>query len=315
MHILLATLVLLAAPARIGLYPLSLPDGQAQLADRLAAQIHEGASVLPGVRAFDLVPHSACAADEVACLAAAARHAQLDAMISAAVSASDAGYRFQLREASAAGALLHESRGEVRGGPLDLAGALEHGVCEMLGGAPCEGELAVTCTSCTTRTTAGRPSLPAGGVHVFVDGQDRGPLPMTLPIAVGRHVVRVGEAERRIRVSYARTARLTAEQRAGALALIDAADAAPAAPLEAVVATAEVVSRPRATAARVLVASGIALLASAGGVALYSNVVPSGSRSAAIAASALAATGAGAIVAGGLLVALTPSGIALHGEF
>ena len=299
MNILFATLFLFAAPARVGLYPLSLPDGQAQLADRLAAQIHEGASVLPGVRAFDLVPHSACAADEVACLAAAARHAQLDAMISAAVSASEAGYRFQLREVGAAGALLQEARGEVRGGPLDLAGALEHGVCELLGGAPCEGEVAVT----------------GSGPHVFIDGKDRGPLPVTLPIAVGRHVVRVGDAERRVRVSYARTARLTAGLRAGELALIDAADAASAAPLAAVVAAAPEVSQPRATAARVLLASGIALLATAGGVALYSNVAPSGSRSAAIAASALAATGAGAIVAGGLLVALTPSGVALRGEF
>ena len=313
----------LAAPGRIGLYPISLPDGQAQLGDRLAAQLHEGAAALPGVHAFDLVAHSACGADEAPCLAAAARHAGLEAMISAAVSASDSGYRFQLREVAADGALLRESRGEVRGGPLDLAGALEHGVCELLSAAPCEGELRV---SGEQRS----PALPeeVNSVHqnVVVDGQDRGPLPVTLRLPVGRHAVKVGDAERRVRVSYARTAHLTAAMRAGSLALLDAPGAfssvAPAAsaplassaPLAAVSAAAPI-PQPRATAARVLFGSGLALLASGAGVALYSGTPVGASTGAGLVAAALAATGAGAMVAGGLLVALTPSGAALHGEF
>lgn len=316
MRILLAVLLCsfpaLAAPGRIGLYPLSLPDGQAQLGDRLSAQLHEGAAVLPGVRAFDLVAHSACGADEAPCLAAAARHAGLEAMISAAVTASDSGYRFQLREVAADGALLHESRGEVRGGPLDLAGALEHGVCELLSAGPCEGELRVL-------GERRSPALPeeVNSVHqgVVVDGEDRGALPVTLRLPIGRHLVQVGDAERRVRIAYDRTALLTAAMRAGSLALLDApAPPASAAPLAAVSAAAPA-PQPRATAARLLFGSGLALLVAGAGVALYSGTSAGAQTHAGLAAAALAATGAGATLAGGLLLALTPSGAALHGEF
>jgi hypothetical protein len=300
------------APGRIGLYPLSLPDGQEQLEGRLAAQIHDGASALPGVRAFDLVPHSACGADEAPCLAAAARQAGLEAMISAGVVATESGYRFQLREVAADGAMLRQSRGAVRGGPLDLAGALEHGVCELLGAAPCEGELQVA---------AEEVSPGAAALRVFVDGKDRGSLPAMVRLPVGRHAVKVGEAEQRVPISYARTVRLTAALRAGSLALLDDSPAssfvAPvAAPVPlAAVSAAPPVSQPRAMAARVLFGSGLALLAAGAGAAVYSGTAAGSRGNAGLAAAALAATGAGAMLAGGLLVALTPSGAALRGEF
>jgi hypothetical protein len=302
----------LGGPGRIGLYPLSLPDGQEQLEGRLAAQIHEGAAALPGVRAFDLVAHSACGADEPPCLAAAARHAGLEAMISASVAASESGYRFRLREVAADGTMLRESRGEVRGGPLDLAGALEHGICELLGAAPCEGEL---------RVAAEEVRPDAAAIRVFVDGRDRGFLPATVRLPVGRHAVKVGDAEQRVRISYARTVRLTAALRAGSLALLDASPApsvvAPVAALGplAAVSAAPPVWQPRAMAAHVLFGSGLALLAAGAGVAVYSGTAAGSHVNAGLGAAALAATGAGAMLAGGLLVALTPSGATLRGEF
>lgn len=308
--VLLCSSSALAAPGRIGLYPLSLPAGQEQLGDRLSAQLHDGAAALPGVRAFDLVAHSACGADDAACLALAARHAGLEAMISAAVTASESGYRFRLREVAAGGALLNESRGEVRGGPLDLAGALEHGVCELLGAAPCEGELRVVGER---RSPALPEEVNAVQEIVSVDGEPRGALPVALRLPIGRHTVKVGDAERRVRVSYDRTVRLTAAVRAGSLALLDAPDA-PEAPLAAVAAAAPV-SQPRAAAANVLFGSGVALLAAGAGVALYSSTSAGAHSNARLGAAALAATGAGAVVAGGLLLLLTPSGAAVQGRF
>jgi hypothetical protein len=85
----------------------------------------------------------------------------------------------------------------------------------------------------------------------------------------------------------------------------------------------------------VLVAAGAALLVAAAGAELYSRIESraldnryrSGAlteadasrytavRRTGILATVLAATGAGAIVAGGLVVALTPSGATLQGRF
>src|SRR5712691_12273503 len=95
-------------PERVGLYPLSLPDGQGQLQESLAAQLHEGAADLPGVKAFDLVAHSACAPDEGECLGAAARRAGVEAMVSAAIEATAQGYRWHLRAFALEGKVLAE---------------------------------------------------------------------------------------------------------------------------------------------------------------------------------------------------------------
>ncbi len=313
MKFLLASLLVssaaLAAPARLGLYPLSLPLGQEQLGERLGAQLREGAASLPGVKSFDLLPHSSCGADEPPCLAEAARRAGLEAVISAQVIAFDNGYRWMLREVTGDGKLLAEKGGDIRGGPLDLEGALERGVCEMVGAAPCEGEL---------RVAPGEPALSdrVSGLRLRVDGADRGPLPSTVRVPVGRHAVKLGEAERRVRISYSSTVRLTPVLRDGGLALLDEAEAQ-AAPVAAVSATgAPASAEPRARASRILLLSGVGLLAAAGGIALY-NGSSSGpnSRNAGYAATALAATGAGAVVAGGLLFVLTPGGAGLHGEF
>ena len=313
MKFLLASLLVssaaLAAPARLGLYPLSLPLGQEQLGERLGAQLREGAASLPGVKSFDLLPHSSCGADEPPCLAEAARRAGLEAVISAQVIAFDNGYRWMLREVAGDGKLLAEKGGDIRGGPLDLEGALERGVCEMVGAAPCEGEL---------RVAPGEAALSdrVSGLRLRVDGADRGPLPATVRVPVGRHAVKLDEAERRVRISYSSTVRLTPVLRDGGLALLDEAEAQ-AAPVAAVSATgAPASAEPRARASRVLLLSGVGLLAAAGGIALY-NGSSSGpnSRNAGYAATALAATGAGAVVAGGLLFVLTPGGAGLRGEF
>ena len=316
--VLLCSSSAFAAPGRIGLYPLSLPDGIQQLEVRLAEQLRDGAAALPGVRSFDQVAPSSCGPDEAPCLAEAAQKAGLEAIISAAVTATGSGYRFQLREVAAGGALIHEARGEVRGGPLDLAGALEHGVCEMLSTAPCEGELRVG----GEQRSPALPEEVNGVQSAVVDGQDRGALPVTLRLPVGRHAVKVGEAERRVRISAGRTVQLTAAVRAGALALLDdpavaqavsvVRPAAAAAPVEAVSSPA---AQPRATAAHVLFGGGLALLTAGAGVAVYSTTSAGSRTNAGLVAVALAATGAGALVAGGLLVALTPSGAALQGRF
>src|SRR5207248_5726964 len=168
--------------------------GQEQLADRLAAQLHEGAAALPGVRAFDLITGGSCAPDEATCLGAVARRADLDAILTAEVAATASGYRWRLREVSAGGELLHEARGETRGGPLDLAGDLERAVCEAAGAGRCDGEIRVVGDTAAA---------------IFVDGVDRGPPPISVRLPVGRHLVRAGGDERRVQVSYARTARLS----------------------------------------------------------------------------------------------------------
>jgi hypothetical protein len=328
----MANLLLLAAivSTRIGLYPLALPDGQTALADRLAAQLHEGAATLPGVKAFDLMPKSSCAPDEAECLSLAAKRAGLDQMISAQVDPTGHGYKVRLR-LFANGKLRDELAEEVQGGPLDLGGALEHGVCRILGAAPCLGEASV----------AGPASA-----RLFIDGIDRGALPVTAQLSVGRHVLRLqragadagpeatGQAERRVRISYGREARLRGEERDGTLALLEGA-----APVEAVQ-LAGPAPKPglelgRSRAARILFATGAGLLAASAGVGLYSQIAAhdlntryrSGTLSDSDAslyrsvhatgtlATALAATGAGALVASGLVLALSPSGASLFGSF
>lgn len=325
----MTNLILLAAVAatRVGLYPLSLPEGQGALEPRLAAQLHEGAATLPGVKAFDLVPRSSCQPDEGECLAAAAKHAGLDEMVSAAVSATPHGYRFQLRLFD--GSRLKEQLDEtVQGGPLDLAAALEHGVCRVLGASPCLGELRV------------RSGADVAGTHLFVDGLDRGALPVNpLQLAVGRHLVRAGTSEQRVRISYGREARLRGEARTGGPVLIEDSGQAevPA------VALAQVPAAPgpdslvqgRSRAARLLVGAGAALLVASAGAALYSRLEAANLdaryqrgalvdadagryatvRTTGVLATGLAATGAGALAAGGLIFALSPSGVSLLGGF
>ena len=317
-------LLLLAAVAsvRVGLYPLSLPDGQAQLQERLAAQLHEGAATLPGVKAFDLLPQSACAPDEGACLAEVARRTGVDQTLTAAVDKTAAGYRFHLRLFEQ-GRLRDELSEEVVGGPLDLAAALEHGVCRAMGAAPCLGELQLGSGS------------DVAGQRLVVDGLDRGPLPQPpLQLAVGRHLLRVGESELRVRVSYGRTSRAHCEERQGAPALIDGA-AAPAPLLAAAPPPLPAEVRARSRVALTLLSAGAALLVASAGAELYSRVAASqldsryqrgaltdadagryGSvRRTGILAVALAATGVGAIAASGVVLALSPAGASLTGSF
>ena len=336
-------LFLLAAVAsvRVGLYPLSLPEGQAQFQETLAAQLHEGAATLPGVKAFDLLPQSTCAPDEGACIAEVARRSGVDRTVTAAVEKSDAGYRFHLRVFEQAG-LKDELSEEVRGGPLDLAAALEHGVCRALRAAPCLGELQLGSGD------------EVAGQRLLVDGLDRGALPApALQLSVGRHVLKVGESELRVRVSYGRVTRARCEERQGAPALIDGAaafaplallapaatptDAMPPAAMPAAAMTTDAVPTGARTSrvALTLFGAGAALLVASAGVELYSHVAasqldarsPRGARSEAdtarsavvrrtgILATALAATGAGALAASGMVIALSPAGASLFGHF
>ena len=84
-----------------------------------------------------------------------------------------------------------------------------------------------------------------------------------------------------------------------------------AAPAAAV--SAAPVATARSQAARVLLGSGVALLAGAAGTALYATY--GGGSAASSIAGALAVTGAGALVFSGLVVALTPSGAMVSGSF
>lgn len=351
---LLAPLLLAAAahaarPSEaVGLYPVALPEGHEAAQARVLAELHEGAAALPGIRVFDLVGRSACAPDEGACLAEAARGSNLDAVVSAQVEAVATGYRFRVRAFSApGGALRGEERGEVAGGPLDLEGALEHGVCAALGRGPCEGSLWVGLV----------PGEDADG-QLVIDGVDRGSLPLARPLLVpiGRHRVQAGAAEARVRVAYGRAVRLVATARDGEPALVDAegraapAIAEPAAAPERESASAVARSRPGAPAdavaapapgaglegaparvlvARVLLGSGAALIAAGAGMGLYAaanapraQATPSGGAPAAgtgggasTAALLLAASGAGALAVGGIVVMATPGGLAAVGSF
>ena len=135
MHTLILA-ALLGSPAHIGLYPLDL--GDAQLSARIGEELREGALASKSAAAFELLPFSSCLPDEGECLAEAGRRAQVEAIVSAAVTDGERGYRFRLREFSTAdGALLRESAGEAEGGVADLRGALQRSLCEVLGQTSC----------------------------------------------------------------------------------------------------------------------------------------------------------------------------------
>ncbi len=322
-----AALLLAAAPARaddrVGLYPIALPLGQEQLEGRLAAQLHEGAATLPRVKAFDVLPRGSCAPDDADCLAGTATRAGLDQIVSAEISATARGYRTHLRvfgNLGGEGKLRSELQEEVQGGPLDLAAALELGICRVLGAAPCLGELRVS-------------SDPAvAGAELWVDGKLAGALPLAkaLPLTVGRHLVQLGKDESRVRISYGRSAQILCGMRDLRPALVDALVLSAPAPVAL-----KGFTEPRSRAARVLIASGAALVAASAGFGLYSRLeghaldarYQGGALSDADAsrysvvhttgtiALGLAATGIGAIAAGGLVFALAPSGATLFGNF
>lgn len=314
-------LLLLAAVSavRVGLYPLSLPPGDEPLKARLAAQLHEGAATLPGVSAFDLLPQTACAPDAAGCLADLARRTGVDQVLTVEVLPGPA---FHLR-AFENGKLRDQLSETVQGGPLDLAAALEHGVCRVMGAAPCLGELQLS--------SAGE----VAGQRLLVDGLDRGPLPAApLQLAVGRHLVKVGESELRVRVSYGRTAHARCEERQGAPALLEGAPVSVSALLASAPAPSPEV-RSRSRVALTLFSAGAALLVASAGAELYSRTAASqlsaryragalsdadagryaSVRRTGILATALAASGAGAIAASGLVLALSPSGASILGSF
>ncbi len=331
----LAALLCIAAGARaaerVALAPLDLPAAERRLQAPLQAAVRAGASGLSNVAALEPMSDSACAPDEGRCLAASARTAKADLALSGEVATAEHGYRFHLRAFAAAdGAARGDEKGEVRGGPLDLEAAVEGAACRLLSGMACSGQLVVT-------VGEGGP-----GAHLFVDGKDKGPLPLAGPLAlpVGRHAVRVASAEQRVHISHGLTVRLLAEGAAGSASLV--VESAPlaasaAAPVERpyahapVVALAEPSAEGRAGAARLLVASGLGLLAAGAGVGLVAQfqsqatqapartalVEPGNNRArtTGIAAAALLAAGAGSLVAGGLVFALTPSGPSVSGRF
>jgi hypothetical protein len=123
--------LVLASPAvlaeQIGLYPLQLPDGQPRLAARVMSEVAEHALL-------QVVAPSGCAPDEEVCLAAAARSAGLDAVVSADFRALKDGYYVHVRVFSASQKLIGESRGQSSAD--DLSGAVEKGVSEALHRAP-----------------------------------------------------------------------------------------------------------------------------------------------------------------------------------
>lgn len=325
----------------IGLYPIALPQGQEALQARLAAQLHDGAASLPRVRAFDLIPRGACMPDEGGCLAAAARSAGLGQIVSAQVRQQEKGYAFVLRLFAAAdGAQRSEQSGEVAGGPLDLAGALEHGVCGLLGAAPCLGAVVVRVESDGCKAAGAAPKLVLDGVE-----QGALPLPKPLSLPVGRHALRAGSGEeRKVRVSYARETRLRCQVRAGAPELVDdLPDAAPPPLVLASVAApaAAVSARPLPALSRGqrwgrgLIAGGAALLAASAGLGLFAQVrgaaldsryragaltdadkpVYGEVHAAGVAALATAVAGGAALAAGAVVLVASPSGAAVQGRF
>ena len=320
-----------SAGESVGLYPLQLPSGQEALQDRLLGQLHDGAASLPNLKTFDLIPRGACFADEGGCLAAAARSASLSQIVSAQIDPTSKGYKFTLRLFNAQdGKLLEQQAAMVEGGPLDLAGGLEHGVCALLGAAPCVGTLVVRAEEGTL------------GARLYVDGQDQGVLPLAKPLSltVGRHLIKAGADERRVRVSYHRDTRLLCAQRAGAVALLDdTADARPTAAPALALATPPAKSAPAISSqgkvGRLLIAGGAALLVTAAGLEWYSRAQasaledryrngaltnadkPAYGRVSDSGAAALLtfAAGLGALGVGGIVLLASPSGAAVQGSF
>jgi hypothetical protein len=118
-----------AAAARVGVYPLELPHGDAQLAATAVAQLRVSGEPVEAVEA------SACAPDEDVCLAAAARRQGLSSIVTAAVQSAGDGYKLHVRAFGADQKLIGEWRGE----GASLEESLQRGVCASLPGR-CEEE-------------------------------------------------------------------------------------------------------------------------------------------------------------------------------
>jgi hypothetical protein len=341
-----------SAPHRetLGLYPVELPDGLTGFADKLAAQLRDGALGLPKISAAQKLARQSCMFDEPGCLAEVAKSAQVSRVVSGKVRVAPQGYAFELRLIDARdGRELGTQTGAVVGGPLDLAGGLEHGLCELMGGAPCTG-------------TVHLQSEGSDGVHVSIDGADRGALPLpALALPVGRHLIRAGDQERRVRISYLRETQLACAGSGSQLTLTDLGSDAiqgvasdPMAPINpgapsSAAPQSSLPSRtpanfpspsgakldPRTRAGRLMLALGGALLMTSAGLEIYaraeSNTLEHRYQTgqltsadeasygkvhtAGVAALLVAATGAGAAVTGGILFVISPTGAGVGGKF
>jgi hypothetical protein len=152
-----------ATAGRVGVYPLDLPHGDAQLATSAVAALRVAGAPVEAVEA------SACAPDEDVCLAAAARRQGLSSIVSAAVRSAGDGYKLHVRAFAANQKLIGEWRGE----GASLEEALQRGVCASLGG--CDEEAAAgavppealgTSVDVSPRRQAGLVLL-AGGVGLL----------------------------------------------------------------------------------------------------------------------------------------------------
>ncbi|HEY2028255.1 MAG TPA: hypothetical protein VGH20_03510 [Myxococcales bacterium] len=112
-----------AAASGVGMYPLELPHGDAQLAQSAVAHLRAYSAPVETVEA------SACAPDEDVCLAAAARRQGLSSIVTAAVQSEGDGYRLHVRAFGADRKLIGEWRGEG-----ELGESLQRGICASLGG-------------------------------------------------------------------------------------------------------------------------------------------------------------------------------------
>lgn len=131
-------LMVLLAVVRVGLFPAQLPDGE-------AARLHARVAALPGMKAFDVLAHSACAPDEIECLAGVAQRSGLDVIVSVEPKTLHA------RAIAADGRLLGQSR----------AATLEQSVCEALGARPA---VAAPSPSVEVATVRAEPRSTAGTV-------------------------------------------------------------------------------------------------------------------------------------------------------
>jgi hypothetical protein len=334
----------------LGIYPVELPDGLTGFADKLAAQLRDGALGLPKISAVQKLTRGACLFDEPGCLAEVAKSAQVSRLVSGKVRVAPQGYGFELRLIDARdGRELGTQTGGVVGGPLDLAGGLEHGLCELMGGDPCTGTVHVQGDG-------------SDGVHVSIDGADRGALPLpALALPVGRHLIRVADQEKRVRIAYLRETQLACAGSGSQLTLTDLgtdliqgvasdpmAPINPGAPTVAAPQSALPSSTPtnyasassakmdpRTRAGRVLLALGGALLMTSAGLEIYARaesntlerryqtgqLTPADEASygkvhtAGVAALLVAATGVGAVVTGGILFLISPTGAGVGGKF
>jgi len=112
-----------ATAGRVGVYPLELPHGDAQLASSAVAELRVGGAPVETVEA------SACAPDEDVCLAAAARRQGLSSIVTAAVEDAGERYKLHVRAFRADQKLIGEWRGE----GANLEETLQRGICASLG--------------------------------------------------------------------------------------------------------------------------------------------------------------------------------------